>query len=112
MVLTACLIAVDCSLAGVATAASIAGEGSEIMSELVAILVTLVIPMAALNVYLIRLVLRTHPVSQNPVDAALAGKLNGDLEGKMDRMEKALKPLLEDLQIRKATETATELKPL
>lgn len=114
MVLTVSLIAVDCSLAGVATAASIAGEGSEIMSELVAVLVTLVVPMAVLNVALIRMVLRNHQFGQNanPVDVALAGKLNGDIEDKIARIDKALAPIVEDFQMRKAAEKAGDLNPL
>lgn len=121
-ILTASLIVVDCLLAGIA-AAGVAGEGLGSMSETLSIALTLVVVMAALNVVLIKLLLKNYRERQNgdPLDDILGGSLEKDTDAKtlltkmaamIGRHDEALKPLIEDYALRKAEEKAGELHPL
>lgn len=121
-ILTASIIAVDCLLAGIATA-SMVGEELGTMSELLSVTLTLVVVMAGLNVVLIKLHLKNwrERSDSDPLDDILGGSLEKDTDAKalltklaamIGRHDEALKPLIEDYALRRAEQKAGDLHPL
>lgn len=119
-VLTASIIAVDCTLAGVA-AAQIIGGAPDTMSEIAAIGWTLVAGLAALNFILVKIILNEWRKRESTGEDILAESLDKSTDAKalltaiaakITRHDEALGPLLEDLHLRKAADKAGELPPL
>ena len=121
--ISAGIIAIDCILAGMA-AAGLSGRGEDAMWEALAVSWTLVILLASLNVVLIRLHIKEWLKRGNERDDAskiLAEALEKDTDPmallmkiatRMDGFERAIAPIVEEFQERKADEDSRELKPL
>ena len=115
--LTAGIIAIDCMLAGMATAGLI-GQGIGSMSETLSVALTLVVVLAALNTVLIRLHIKDWRERRQKSDREseresekLGDVLEKDMDvrtlltkvlEKLDLHDEALTPLIEDLKMRKA----------